>query len=154
MVTIVELELFQSDPAEFVRKCHDPIEDFWDPRNGAVNTLQSLARYRQKDVLPRFIPFIQVTLLRAVSWNLLLNPCYNLQNILSEYNNCADPSNKDYRKKEGVIVAIGSVLKVQYILELRHDLIFGIYFRFCVSPKATSSYCCLSSLFMLFPNSM
>ena len=37
---------------------HDPSEDWLDPRIAAVNLLQMLARYRQKDTLPLLIPFI------------------------------------------------------------------------------------------------
>jgi hypothetical protein len=51
-----------------------------------------LARYRQKDTLPKFLPF--------------------LESILVEYNNSA-PETKDYRKKDGVLVAIATLYKVR-----------------------------------------
>jgi hypothetical protein len=91
-LTNEEIQLFEQDPTEFVRKCHDPIEDFFDPRNMAANLLQTLARYRQKDILPRFLPFIQ--------------------QILAEYS-AAAPDKRDYWKKEGVLVAMGTVVKVR-----------------------------------------
>ena len=90
-LTPEELLLFDEDPQDFVRTVHDPVEDFYDPRVSACNLLQSLARYRQKDILPRFLPFIQ--------------------NILSEYNSTSVEL-RDYNKKEGVLVAIGCVVKV------------------------------------------
>ena len=38
---------------------HDPSEDWLDPRIAAVNLLQMLARYRQKDTLPKLLPFME-----------------------------------------------------------------------------------------------
>jgi hypothetical protein len=90
-LTDAELELFENDPAEFVRKVHDPSQEWLDPRLAAVNVLQKLARYRQKDFLPRLLPYLQTALL--------------------EYTN-APPDKKDYRRKDGILVMIGSIAKV------------------------------------------
>jgi hypothetical protein len=95
-LTKEEISTFEDDPAEFVRKCHDPVEDFYDPRTAARDLLRALARYRQKDVLPRFLPFVQ--------------------QVLSDYNNQTNPAARDYWRKEGVLVAIGTVLKVVTIV--------------------------------------
>ena len=38
---------------------HDPSEDWLDPRIAATNLLQMLARYRQKDTLPKLLPFME-----------------------------------------------------------------------------------------------
>ncbi len=70
---------------------HDPMEDWLDPRIAAITLLQMLARYRQKDVIPLLLPFIQ--------------------QVLSEYNT-ATMELKNYRKKDGVLVMIGSLVKV------------------------------------------
>ena len=35
-----EARLFIDDPVEFIRKVHDPMEDFMDPRVAATNLLQ------------------------------------------------------------------------------------------------------------------
>jgi hypothetical protein len=50
-----------------------------------------MARYRQKDTLPVLLPF--------------------LQQILVDYNN-ASPEAKDYKKKDGALVAIAAIAKV------------------------------------------
>jgi hypothetical protein len=54
-----EIELFDEDPTEFVRKVHDPLEEWIDPRVAAINVLQMLARYRSADTLPRVMMHIQ-----------------------------------------------------------------------------------------------
>ncbi len=56
-----------------------------------------LARYRQKDTLPRMLPFIN--------------------GILTEYNNTAVEL-RDFRKKDGALVAIASLAKVRQQLVL------------------------------------
>ena len=39
-LTSEEARLFNDDPVEFIRKVHDPMEDFTDPRLAATNLLQ------------------------------------------------------------------------------------------------------------------
>lgn len=56
-----EVELFNDDPQEFIRKVHNPVSDWLSPMVAATTLLQTLARYRQKDVLPVFLPFLQST---------------------------------------------------------------------------------------------
>lgn len=86
--------LFDDDPVEFVRKVHDPIGDWLSPTIAAINLLQMLARYRQKDTLPIFLPFIHT--------------------VLSEY--MATPIEaRDYRKKDGVMTAMASLAKVSSV---------------------------------------
>jgi hypothetical protein len=51
--------LFNDDPQEFIRKVHNPISDWLSPMLAATTLLQTLARYRQKDVMPLFLPFLQ-----------------------------------------------------------------------------------------------
>lgn len=86
-----DIELFQEDPTEYIRKIQDPSTDFISPTTAASILLQNLCRYRQKDVMPLFLPF--------------------LQNILEEYTS-APPQSKDYRKKDGALVAISSLFKI------------------------------------------
>lgn len=90
-LTDEEMFLFKNDPQEFVRKVHDPFEDTLDPRVAATSLLQMMARYRQKDVLPLFMPFIH--------------------NSLMEYAN-ASMQAKNYRQKDAIMVAVASLLKV------------------------------------------
>eukprot|EP01041_Mallomonas_annulata_P011336 gene11336-23725_t len=86
-----DIRLFEEDPVEFVRKVHNPMEDWVDPRIAATNVLQTLARYRQKDTLPKLLPFCQA--------------------ILIEFNKTPLPM-RDHRKKDGVIVAIASIATI------------------------------------------
>jgi len=62
-----------------------------DPRTAARTLLQTLAKFRQKDVLPMLLPFIQ--------------------NVLSEYN-IATPENRNYIQKDGVMIIIAWIFKV------------------------------------------
>lgn len=86
-----DLELFEDDPQEFIRKVHNPLEDWLDPRVAAINLLQMMARYRLKDTLPKLLPYIQ--------------------NVMDTYAQAALPD-KDTRAKEGALVAIASVSKI------------------------------------------
>lgn len=86
-----EMELFNDDPSEFVRKVHDPLEEWTDTRVAAINVLQMLARYRLKDTLPRIMSFISATLIEYAKAPL-------------------DPAN--YRNKDGILVAIGALSSV------------------------------------------
>jgi hypothetical protein len=90
-LTSEEIELFNDDPQEFVRKIQNPISDWLSPAIAATNLLQSLARYRQQDVLPLFLPF--------------------LQKILEDYN-ITPLANRDFIKKDGVLVAIAMLTRV------------------------------------------
>jgi hypothetical protein len=86
-----DVEMFNNEPVEFVRKVHDPLGDWLSPLIAATNLLQMLARYRQKDTLPMLLPFVQT--------------------VLVEYVN-APPEARDYRKKDGALVAIAVLAKV------------------------------------------
>ncbi len=86
-----EQRLFQEDPQEFVRKVHDPFEDMLDPRVAATTLLQMLARYRQKDILPIVMPFIQRCLVEYAS---------------------SPPDRKNYLQKDAILVAIAALVKV------------------------------------------
>jgi hypothetical protein len=54
-----DIELFQDDPQEFIQKRHNSYDEWLEPREAASTLLQTLTRYRQKDVIPRLLPFIQ-----------------------------------------------------------------------------------------------
>lgn len=88
-----EIELFDSDPIEFVRQVHTTVEDWIDVRLAAVTLLQTLGRYRLKDTLPKFLPFIQG----------MLNE--HMQAVTSG-------SPVDYRRKEGCLVALSSISNI------------------------------------------
>lgn len=86
-----EIKMFSEDPSEFMHKIHNPWEEFVDPRNAAGYLLQTLAKYRQKDVLPIFLPFVQ--------------------NVLSEYNS-SPPEARNYIQKDGVLVMVAKIFKI------------------------------------------
>eukprot|EP00741_Cyanophora_paradoxa_P019839 tig00000217_g19147.t1 len=56
--------LWREDPAEYVRKQYDVLEDFYSPRTAAVNLLLKLARSRAKDCLDPLCTFLVNTLTR------------------------------------------------------------------------------------------
>lgn len=86
-----DIRLFTEDPVEFVRKIHDPMEDWLDPRISAINLLQTLARYRAKDVLPRLLPF--------------------LESVLRTFGE-APLESRNYMAKDGVLVTFATISKV------------------------------------------
>jgi hypothetical protein len=89
-LTDSELEMFSNDPVEYVRRVHSPLEDWVDVRVAAITLLQNLGRYRYKDAIPKFIPFIQ--------------------GILNEYTQLeASGGDIDFRRKEGCLVSIASL---------------------------------------------
>ena len=67
------------------------MEEWVDPRVAATNLLQMLARYRQKDTLPRLLPFLEKT--------------------LSLYTTTPEAL-RDYQKKDGVMVALATICKI------------------------------------------
>ena len=83
-----EVEVFNDDASEFMRKVADPLEDWIDHRLAAINVLQMAARYREKDVLPKVMAHIQ--------------------SLLAAY--AKDPLNPAcYRGKEAALVAMGAL---------------------------------------------
>ena len=104
-LTVEDIKLFEDDPIEFIRKINDPSEEWLDPRIAAINLLQSLGRYRLKDTLPLFLPF--------------------RDNLLVEYNSSPVEA-RDYRKKDGVLVAIATLFKESLFL----FIYLFIYFLF------------------------
>ncbi len=87
-----DIQLFDEDPIEFVRKVNDPCEDWMFPRTAAITLLQTLSKYRKKDTLPRLLPYIDQS--------------------LREYNAQNHGPTKDYRKKDGILVAMATISKV------------------------------------------
>lgn len=83
--------MFNEDPVEFIRKINDSAEEWIDPRVAAINLLQMLARYRQKDTLPRLMPF--------------------MNSVLHEYET-SPKSEATCIKKDGVLVAVATIQKI------------------------------------------
>ncbi|KAJ8614532.1 hypothetical protein CTAYLR_000825 [Chrysophaeum taylorii] len=53
--SLEDIEQFETDPQEFVRKAHDPLEDFLEPRAAAMNLVAGLVRTRPKDVFDKLL---------------------------------------------------------------------------------------------------
>lgn len=94
-LTAEDLENFENDPTEFIRRVYDPLNDWLSPTVAATNLLQMLARYRKSDTMPIILPF--------------------LQSILVEYLS-APPEQRNYLKKDGVLVALSALVKVRQFL--------------------------------------
>jgi importin-7 len=58
-ITTEDIEVFNDDPSDFVRRVYDPLSDWLSPTVAATNLLQMLGRFRKKDTLPIFLPFLQ-----------------------------------------------------------------------------------------------
>lgn len=86
-----DLESFELDPNEFIRKVYDPLQDWISATNAATNLLQMLARYRKADTMPIVLPF--------------------LQQLLVEYNSLP-AEQRNYVKKDGVMTALSALVKV------------------------------------------
>ena len=80
-----DVELFEEDPQEFIRKVQDPIEEFTDKGVAAGNLLTNLALLRLKDTLPRMLPFID--------------------GIVRQYT-LSPLESRDHRQMDGVMVAM------------------------------------------------
>jgi len=83
-----DLELFESDPHEFIRKANDPMEDYFDPKLSAINVMIDFAKLRTKDALPMLLGFLTETL-----------------NAYAQ----SPPEQRNYRKKDGALVALGAL---------------------------------------------
>lgn len=89
--TYEDLQQFQSDPQEFVRKAHDPMEDFLEPKAAAMNLVAGLVRTRPKDVFEKILG--------------------RLSQVLAAYE--ATPSDRRtfdaVRSKDGALCALGAL---------------------------------------------
>jgi len=109
-----DVELFESDPLDFVRKQNDPMEDFVDPKMSAMELLESVMKYRKKDNLDRFLGFIVEALNEYVA---------------------TPPAQRNPRKKEGILVALSCLavlLKKQrkYAAQLEPLLVTHVFPEF------------------------
>jgi len=59
-----DVDEFDSDPQEYVRRSHDPMEDFLDPRAAATNLVGDLVKFRRGDVLDKLLKRLAETLNR------------------------------------------------------------------------------------------
>jgi len=90
-----DAQLFSEDPQEFIRKMHDPYEDYLDPSVAAINLLQTMARYRKKDIMPHILQYIQETLGLYAA---------------------APTDSTNYFRKDGALVCFGGLCSVSFNL--------------------------------------
>jgi len=81
----LDVEMFESDPHEFVHRQNSLLADLYDPRIAAITLLTDLVRHRGKDVAHNLLAF--------------------LQDILHRYN----PQDGNPIQKDGALLAIGSL---------------------------------------------
>ena len=87
-----ELMLYDDDPTEYIKSVLEPAEDWLDPRMAAITLLINLAKYRQKDLFPKFLPFVQ--------------------QALAEYQTASSESTRNYKMKDGILLAVASVADI------------------------------------------
>lgn len=89
--TYEDIEQFEADPHEFVRKAHDPMEDFLEPRAAAMNLVAVLVRTRPMDVFEKLL-----------RW---------LSNVLTSYETTPRKSRTldTVRSKDGALCALGAL---------------------------------------------
>eukprot|EP00604_Paraphysomonas_vestita_P003473 CAMPEP_0174819910 /NCGR_PEP_ID=MMETSP1107-20130205/3375_1 /TAXON_ID=36770 /ORGANISM="Paraphysomonas vestita, Strain GFlagA" /LENGTH=731 /DNA_ID=CAMNT_0016034207 /DNA_START=582 /DNA_END=2777 /DNA_ORIENTATION=+ len=112
-----DINLFTEDPTEYIRKVHNVLEDWLDPRIAAINLLQMLSRYRLKDTLPLFLP--------------------HLQRVMDDYR-AAPEHLKNHSAKEACLVALAAIANVLKEKKPYCNQIEGI-FNTHVIPELSSS---------------
>ena len=85
--TPADLRRFRDDPQEYVRRAHDPMEDFFDPRAAATSLVADLVRCRSKAVLEPLLG--------------------RLAGALDAY--AAAPTVDAARRKDGALCALGAI---------------------------------------------
>jgi importin-7 len=88
-----DIELFNNDPVEFVRKVNNPTEDWLDPRVAATDLLESLVHLRTKD-----------TMGRVLAW---------FTEKLAIYDQEPDMHKKNYKLKDAILVAMCTIARVR-----------------------------------------
>lgn len=106
-----DVEVFNTDPVEFVRKVNSPMEDWLDPRVAAGNLLEVATRLRGKDVIPRLLEWMEQQLMA--------------------FNAEADLAKRDYKLKDAIIVAFATVFRVRIRILIAIMVPFCLYHCFC-----------------------
>ena len=88
-LTTDDIELFTSDPHEFIHRQSSPLADFYDPRMSAITLLTDLVKSRGKDVTTQLLAF--------------------LTDCLNRFAATEDDAQKNYIEKDGALLAIGSL---------------------------------------------
>ena len=111
-----DVELFESDPHEFIHKQNSPLADFYDPRMSAITLMTSLVKHRGKDVIPGLLAF--------------------LTDILQRYNG-SDEASRNHIEKDGSLLALGSLSEILFVKKKYAGEIEGLLVN-SVIPEFTS----------------
>jgi len=110
-LTLDDIELFETDPHEFVHKQNSPLADFYDPRMSAITLVSDLVKHRGRDVTQPLLGF--------------------LTEVLHRYSS-ADDASKNHVEKDGALLALGSLSdyllsKKKFINELEGMMVTSVY---------------------------
>jgi hypothetical protein len=106
-----DIELFENDPHEFVRRQTSPLADFYDPRMAAITVVTDLVQHRGKDVTQPLLGFMTEILHRYI----------------------ATPENeKNHVDKDGALLTFGSLSKYllskkKYVTEIEGLLVTSVF---------------------------
>mmetsp|Transcript_4901 Transcript_4901/g.7219 ORF Transcript_4901/g.7219 Transcript_4901/m.7219 type:complete len:1062 (+) Transcript_4901:138-3323(+) len=87
-LTDSDVDAFENDPHEFVRKENSILSDYYDPRISAINLITDLVKHRGRDVTQKLLVF--------------LNDC------MQRYATAA-PDQRNHIEKDGAFLALGSL---------------------------------------------
>ncbi len=87
-----DVEEFENDPHEFVRKQNSPLADFYDPRMSAIALVTSAVKYRGQDTMQPLLGF--------------------LTGILRRYGAATDDAGRNHVEKDCALLAFGSLSEI------------------------------------------
>jgi hypothetical protein len=87
-----DIEEFENDPHEFVRKQNSPLADFYDPRMSAITLVTSAVKYRGQDTMQPLLGF--------------------LTEIVHRYGAAIDDGGRNHVEKDCALLAFGSLSEI------------------------------------------
>ena len=110
-LTDEDIDEFENDPHEFVRKQNSPLADFYDPRMSAITLVSSAAKYRGQDTMQPLLVF--------------------LTEVLQRYN-ATDEANRNHIEKDCALLVFGSLSEMllsrqKYASELEGLMVSSVF---------------------------
>ena len=110
-LTEEDIEEFENDPHEFVRKQNSPLADFYDPRMAAITLVTSAVKFRGKDTMQPLLGF--------------------LTDILRRYSSTEEAS-RNHVEKDGALLVFGSLAEIllskkKYASELEGLMVTSVF---------------------------
>ena len=107
-----DIDEFENDPHEFVRKQNSPLADFYDPRMSAITLVTSAVKYRGQDTMQPLLGF--------------------LTEILRGYGAATDDAGRNHVEKDCALLAFGSLSEIllskkKYAGELEGLMVTSIF---------------------------